>query len=803
MKEALGFVVAVSALLASATRDAHGQHFSPSERQALPVGWTGMTRSALVDLDGDGALDYFSGGANYYRNNGHGRFAAAPLPASVGALRAIGDFDGDGDDDLLLAYSVLENRGAAGLVVRPSSVQSLVLATGDLNGDGREDLVYPGGVGLATSVNTFSFVSATAGSGAARAAAITDIDGDGDRDIVWGISPTSWQTPWGTTTTFPGHECVSLNAGNGTFTHASPFPNPPDDDTAAAFAFDIDGDGDVDCGFLSGTWKLWRNQGGGSFVPWGAHPLGSSKLLVNDLDLDGDPDLVGRDAWFENVGAGSFTRHEIAAAPSELHAIGDVDGDLDSDLLYGGLDSGVGPAATEPRLLLNQGGTSFIDATAPAWRALLFLEARQWLHGDLDGDGTPDVFEEGGQVWRNPGDGWHELSATPLTVGGTGWMLLVDIDTDGDPDVLQGRQLGLNDGTGGLAANATITVTPWQPVNPFLAFDADGDGDPDLLDSDHYQGFGILRNEGGLQFTTLPYVPWISGRADAIAAADFDGDGDKDLLVSSHAAGGSLHLYANDGTGAFTLVPNGVVGGTGTWVAELAVADLDLDGDLDVLAGRYLGSAPTHLVLKNQGGVLIEDPAAVPAHAGAVRAALGDVDADGDPDAVVGILTGGSPAISLALWINDGTGAFSFAANLALPFNDPVTLTDVDGDGDADLFANKRLLLSRHWHIEAPFLAQTGTDYELHFGGRAMPNALALPWFGTRASIPTPFGTLGIDPLTAIPLAPVQITGEMGQLSFPIPPTSALVGMPFSMQAMLLSGSALHLTPPKHEIVRS
>lgn len=446
---------------------------------------------------------------------------------------------------------------------------------------------------------------------------------------------------------------------------------------------------------------------------------------------------------------------------------------------------------------------TFVEATAPAWRALPHVGARQWLLGDIDGDTHPDVLEDEGLVWRNRGDGWYEPGATPWFVGGTGQMLLVDIDTDGDLDALTGQSVLLNDGAGGVASNATITVTPWQPVDPRLAFDADGDGDADLLDADHHIGFGVLRNDGALQFTSLQYVPWIAGQAEAIAAADFDGDGDQDLLVSSHAAGGSLHLFYNDGAGAFSLVPNGVVGGTGARVAELAVADLDLDGDLDVLAGRFLGSAPTHLVLKNHGGRLVADPAAVPAHVGAVRVALGDVDADGDADAVVGVATGGGAPFHLALWTNDGAGTFSFTADLALRFDDPVTLIDVDGDGDADLFAAKRLLMNRHWHIEAPFLPQTGTVYELRFGGRAMPNALGLPWFGTRASIPTPFGTLGIDPLTAVPLSPVLATGEMGQLSFPIPSTGALVGMPFSMQAMLLSGSTLHLTPPKHEIVRS
>jgi hypothetical protein len=339
-------------------------------------------------------------------------------------------------------------------------------------------------------------------------------------------------------------------------------------------------------------------------------------------------------------------------------------------------------------------------------------------------------------------------------------------------------------------------------VSPGLGFEADGDGDADLLDLDLYT-FSILRNDSALQFTALPALPLPTNFPEAVAVADFDGDADLDVLIGFDGGGGSIHRWDNDGTGTFTHDPAGVVGATGTAVATLAIADLDLDGDPDVLAGRYLGNAPRHLVLRNTGGVLVADPAAVPAQDAAVQAALGDVDGDGDPDAVVGIDTG--PAtFSLALWINDGTGRFTFAEDLGLPFDDAVQLDDVDQDGDADLFGGFRLSLNRHWHLEAPFLAQTGTVYRLRFGGRAMPNALALPWFGMPARVQIPgIGTVGLDPATGIPLGILQLNGEMGETSFAIPPIAGLVGMPFAVQAILLSGGTLHLTPHKREIVRS
>jgi hypothetical protein len=112
--------------------------------------------------------------------------------------------------------------------------------------------------------------------------------------------------------------------------------------------------------------------------------------------------------------------------------------------------------------------------------------------------------------------------------------------------------------------------------------------------------------------------------------------------------------------------------------------------------------------------------------------------------------------------------------------------------------------MNRHWHLESPYIAQTGTVYTVRCGGRAMPNALAWPWFGWPANVPVPgLGTVRLDPTTAIPLSLLQLNGEMGEASFTIPANAALVGLPFVVQAILLSAGTVHLTPHKYEIVRS
>ncbi|MCU1282739.1 MAG: ASPIC/UnbV domain protein, partial [bacterium] len=171
----------------------------------------------LADLDGDGNLDLVVGQGSakadvtrVYLNDkagsGHFTFTPAALPpktARVTAL-AVGDVDGDGDLDLVMAQAagplrVYINRGDAFLDDRSftllpdqvsGNVPSLLLA--DLDGDCLPDLVLPRAgaapllwrsAGGGTLVGGGSFDQAVVAGGASA----DDIDGDGDLDVLlWG-----------------------------------------------------------------------------------------------------------------------------------------------------------------------------------------------------------------------------------------------------------------------------------------------------------------------------------------------------------------------------------------------------------------------------------------------------------------------------------------------------------------------------------------------------------------------------------------------------------------------------------------
>ena len=176
-----------------------------------------------------------------------------------------------------------------------------------------------------------------------------------------------------------------------------------------------------------------------------------------------------------------------------------------------------------------------------------------------------------------------------------------------------------------------------------------------------------------------------------LASGDVDGDGDVDLVV----AGERRHaVFLNDGAGAFTR-DNGQ-GFAG--VRHPSLADVDGDGHLDlVVALRLSGdSVPGFLLGDGAGGFgppqgleSLEEP---PANA-ALDVVTSDVDGDSDVDVLASAIVSGVPGRSVAVYLNDGTGAFAPRTTYGLGLDTdtvwPVWLDtgDVDGDGDDDLVA--------------------------------------------------------------------------------------------------------------------
>ncbi|MEM7201747.1 MAG: VCBS repeat-containing protein [Planctomycetota bacterium] len=323
--------------------------------------------------------------------------------------------------------------------------------------------------------------------------------------------------------------------------------------------------------------------------------------------------------------------------------------------------------------------------------------------GDVDRDGDLDVvFGALGQNRLHLNDGaasFADVSADRLPVDAeqTLAVQLGDVDSDGDLDLVLanfGRAvtavasgengLYLNDGTGKFV-EATTAGLPGlgRDSHAVVLGDVDGDGDLDVVfgnhrdSSDGQDRLYLNDGAGGFADATAEWMPLRVDDTHALALADVDADGDLDLLSVTPS-----RLYLNDGQRRF--VPASLVHMPQEPGRDLAVADVDGDADVDVVTD--LGNLGSRNLLLNDGSgrfVVVTRthlPAFPPTPWLPSDISAGDLDGDGDVDLVFG---------SSSLYLNEGTGIFVDASDRLRPNTAEMVLDsrlgDVDGDGDLDL----------------------------------------------------------------------------------------------------------------------
>jgi hypothetical protein len=248
-----------------------------------------------------------------------------------------------------------------------------------------------------------------------------------------------------------------------------------------------------------------------------------------------------------------------------------------------------------------------------------------------------------------------------LDLGSESSVALADLDGDGDYDIAVGNKIEPDDrATAGLYLLSN-TGTKTQPsfgaarrLNVAASYhyapafgDLDGDGDPDLVLGTWRDAVPWYRNDGTrteprFVVADSALVRLTRGSHATPSLADLDGDGDLDMLVGE--ASGTVNYYRNDGSRQvpkFTLVSDEWEGIMGIRRSAPRATDLDRDGDLDIVIGNEAG-AP--IVLRNRGlrtspaferdpGTAEWPPFSAPAFA--------DLDGDGDDDVVLGNAGGG------------------------------------------------------------------------------------------------------------------------------------------------------------------
>ena len=683
----------------------------------------------LVDLDRDGDLDLivaeqYDQELSWVENTGGGSFASArsltvlPLGGEVWGVAA-GDLDGDGDLDMVGAQGHLlsasdkevfwfENTGPGMEPITWSAKKLLETGTGgpgalyvrDLDRDGDNDVVA-----VLQSDEAVVWYENTDGAGSFAAAAVIgtlsgmrgsalfDLDRDGDLDVLAAVDDAV--------------DGIYLMENAGAFPFEPPVLIASVGDANVLDVADLDRDGWVD--LLVGTDAdadaCYRVQSLGPGVMMGDPPvLFNTPVLLGalnspgdirggDLDGDGDADvaatsLLGDEVmWYDND-AGTFTARVIDAAevrPLQIR-LGDLDhdGDLDPVVASQVTDDVTWHENLSPHVqpVFNEAAATLLDDAASNDLAL--------ASADLDGDGDLDIAYAGigsGEVGWLENDGTGDFAAAQVlaAVSDPRALVAADLDRDGDTDlVVAARGDGMAplwlENPGGAGSWSAHTTSYMLTEESLSLGDVDGDGDQDILVATDADTVLWLENRLGdgvnddINVAANVVSSSVTG-ARTVEAADLDADGDLDLIV---AAGGlwSFVYFVNDGAGGFGMAQ--ALPGTFVEPASIVAADFDGDGDTDLLGGTLSDAL---LVWWENTGTGFAAPETLADNAtNSVELGAVDLDRDGDVDPFY--LGGGD-----VLWAENFGGTFAAPAILAESGAalSRVVSGDFDGDGKHDL----------------------------------------------------------------------------------------------------------------------
>ncbi|MCP4726408.1 MAG: hypothetical protein GY863_15290 [bacterium] len=307
--------------------------------------------------------------------------------------------------------------------------------------------------------------------------------------------------------------------------------------------------------------------------------------------------------------------------------------------------------------------------------------------GDIDNDGDPDAVlsnmgSNDSQVLINDGKGNFSDSGQKITQEGHG-VELGDLDSDGDLDFImtcaseeKKTKIYFNDGKGNFHDSLQDLGDLELSGNSveLIDFDADGDLDVFIVYYQHPNKIYLNDGKGIYSASTTEFADNLE-----LAWEDLDSDGDVDIFVKDLTIGYKTML--NDGKGNFT--DHWQKDDEASSGHSAALGDLDKDGDLDaiIVNGDNSGSHPTLVYMNDGTGRFTDSGQRLPETKwGCVS--LGDLNNDGNLDAFVSNFGPANMA-----WIGDGKGNLfdSGLRHNENTLNSKCTLSDLDNDGDLDV----------------------------------------------------------------------------------------------------------------------
>jgi hypothetical protein len=581
------------------------------------------------------------------------RFLDAPF-VSVGVFNnasVVADFNNDGIDDIATAGSA-----------NSSDFVSVLLGKGD---------------GTFETAKTFNTGSGPGG------IAVGDLNGDGKLDIV--------TSDFGIDDGFSNIVSVLLGNGDGTFqAHqdfvAGPFPN-----SVAIADFNNDGKLDLVVG-NNGQFSLLLGNGNGTFKNAVFVPSSRSTISVTtgDFNRDGKQDVAIADQLDKQIGIflgngdGTFqARKNYSVGDAVKVVIADLNGDSLQDLVVSNFQ------ANSVSVLVGNGDGTFqspVDTTLPASPGSL-------VTGDFNGDHKTDVavsefdelfngFSALGILLGN-GNGTFKPG---INYGATGSLASGNFNQDTATDLVGTSGLGVElfFGSGDGTFQARRDFAAGSSPQSVATADLNGDNKLDLAVPTMFtNSVSVLKGNGDGSFQ--PYVTYATGKMpSAVAIGDVSNDKKKDLVVSNSTAN-TISVLLGNGDGSFQFHVDYPTGPTPTWIA---LADVNKDGKLDAITANKVTSGTVSVLLGNGNGTFgphVEyatgkNPTFV---------LVDDLNGDGKLDLAVAdsALSGGPSSASILLGNGDGT----FQPHVDYQTSADVLYLaegDVNSDGKKDLIAS-------------------------------------------------------------------------------------------------------------------
>jgi len=731
---------------------------------------------ASMDLSGDGKTDVpwrqFSGQPLVWLMDGISAPVEQSLPYSPGnewQILGTGTFDGSSPELAFLnasgqisIWQLSKGQYISGCSVStPAPAGAKFVGIGDVDGDGKSDLLWDSaGNVLVWFMNGCAVTSTTvtgAGPAGANAVVVADFNGDGHADVLWHELDGSY----------------SISASNGGL--ASLQPSIPADWQPAASPFDFDGDGKADL--------VWRLADGSVMLSFftsnGAHndvpitPNAADEIFGNNFETDSAVPVAALPLNWKLNDAGNYgnntNRNLLFVDEFGNSEIWDISGTQvvravrfapAQSAPYAGQTGWVLPV-DRPTVTESNGQVTV------AWTGVPFVSSYT-LYASANHNpaetGTPIpissktsfTYSRNDLAYVNaryfsvvanmpmqqqtpPSLEAYLLEFDQFDTGYEGPMTIADIDGDGCIDIVG----ALGDCHGGFtlfsetAMGMSALRANGRAYRDLRLADFDGDGIDDAIANVYswdtpytdptshmllFWGIGHGQFVEDAAFSARN----MGGFGETIVLADFDNDGSVDIFLPKYTFYSSdehNYLLMNDGHGNFTDMADSAGVAMRNIVANYRpegahAADLDGDGRIDLYAGSHLFMNRTTL----PGQPVFDDQAAQRGLSPTFDEGAGFLDWNNDGNLDLVIL---SSYAGPQLWQNDGFSFQPVNAMPALSYNTVygINMVDLDGDGKPDLVISGGCEPGADYNCDKPgyghpqprLLLNRGTAYQQSF----------------------------------------------------------------------------------------